>query len=471
MAFVAVVAVILYRMSMLAALSIHGDTVITSYAIIFTSTTAALINLVCIMIFNQVYARMAEYLTEMELQRTQTEFDDSLTLKIYLLQFINYYASIFYIAFVKGKMVGYPGNYNRFFGSRQEECSPGGCLLELSVQLAIIMVGKQAMNTVVEMILPKLWQWYKMLTVPQQQRDAHTSWPQWAKDFKLIDFDPRGLFPEYLEIVLQYGFVTIFVSSFPLAPLFAFVNNVLEVRLDAKKLLTNYRRPVPQRVKDIGVWFRILDSIGKFAVITNGFIIAFTSNFIPELVYIHVVSPDNTLNGFLNHSLSVFDVNDYPSQYKPPYDPAENVTVCRYPDYRNPPDSEREYKYAPIFWHILAARFAFVVVFENVVCVVILLVKWLIPDMPYRLKEQIRREAYMTNELIVEQELQMVREAATLHVSADNSPSGRQGKLRRQSSAPADAVRERQRPNGAGNRNSIKEDPDESNGPNMPVNV
>ena len=54
MAFVAVVAVILYRMSVLAALSIHGDTVITSYAIIFTSTTAALINLVCIMIFNQV---------------------------------------------------------------------------------------------------------------------------------------------------------------------------------------------------------------------------------------------------------------------------------------------------------------------------------------------------------------------------------------------------------------------------------
>ncbi|KAA0198662.1 hypothetical protein HAZT_HAZT005546, partial [Hyalella azteca] len=438
MAFVAVVAVILYRMSMLAALSIHGETVITSYAIIFTSTTAAVINLICIMIFNQVYARMAESLTEMELQRTQTEFDDSLTLKIYLLQFINYYASIFYIAFIKGKMVGYPGNYNRFFGSRQEECSPGGCLLELSVQLAIIMVGKQAMNTVVEMILPKMWQWYKMLTVPQHQRDTHTSWPQWAKDFKLIDFDPRGLFPEYLEMVLQYGFVTIFVSSFPLAPLFAFVNNVLEVRLDAKKLLTNYRRPVPQRVKDIGVWFRILDSIGKFAVITNAFIIAFTSNFIPELVYMHVVSTDNSLKGFLNHSLSVFEVNDYPPQYKPPYDPAENVTICRYPDYRNPPGSEREYKYAPIFWHILAARFAFVVVFENVVCVVILLVKWLIPDMPFRLKEQIRREAYMTNELIVEQELQMAREAATLAQTPQDGDSNKHmQRLQRQSSAPA----------------------------------
>ena len=40
-------------------------------------------------------------MTDLELNRTQTEYDDSLALKIYLLQFINYYASIFYIAFFK----------------------------------------------------------------------------------------------------------------------------------------------------------------------------------------------------------------------------------------------------------------------------------------------------------------------------------------------------------------------------------
>lgn len=70
-----------------------------------------------------MYTYLAEYLTELELLRTQTEFDDSLTLKIYLLQFVNYYASIFYIAFFKGKFIGYPGDYNRFFKFRQEEVS------------------------------------------------------------------------------------------------------------------------------------------------------------------------------------------------------------------------------------------------------------------------------------------------------------------------------------------------------------
>lgn len=63
--------------------------------------------------------------------------------------------------------------------------------------------------------------------------------------------------------------MTIFVAAFPLAPFFALLNNVFEMRLDARKLLTFYRRPVTQRVRDIGVWYRILDSIGKLSVITN----------------------------------------------------------------------------------------------------------------------------------------------------------------------------------------------------------
>ena len=91
--------------------------------------TGAVINLVCILIVNQIYGHVAIWLTELELNRTQTEFDDSLSLKIYILQFANYYGSIFYVAFFKGQFIGYPGSYNRIFGYRQEECSPGGKLV------------------------------------------------------------------------------------------------------------------------------------------------------------------------------------------------------------------------------------------------------------------------------------------------------------------------------------------------------
>lgn len=114
-----VLGVVLYRMSMIATVRIFKTDATTSFAILFTSSTAAMINLILILILNFLYEWLAEWLTEKELLRTQTEFDDSLTLKIYLLQFVNYYASIFYIAFFKGKFIGTPKEYNRFFDFRQ----------------------------------------------------------------------------------------------------------------------------------------------------------------------------------------------------------------------------------------------------------------------------------------------------------------------------------------------------------------
>ena len=52
--------------------------------------------------------------------------------------------------------------------------------------------------------------------------------------------------------MIQYGFVTIFVAAFPLAPFFALLNNWVEIRLDAHKFITVFRRPVAERAQDIG---------------------------------------------------------------------------------------------------------------------------------------------------------------------------------------------------------------------------
>lgn len=35
---------------------------------------------------------------------------------MFLFQFVNYYSSCFYVAFFKGKFVGYPGDYAYMFG-------------------------------------------------------------------------------------------------------------------------------------------------------------------------------------------------------------------------------------------------------------------------------------------------------------------------------------------------------------------
>ena len=55
--------------------------------------------------------------------------------------------------------------------------------------------------------------------------------------------------------VIQYGFVTVFVAAFPLAPLFALLNNWVEIRLDAHKYVSVLRRPISERAQDIGMFF------------------------------------------------------------------------------------------------------------------------------------------------------------------------------------------------------------------------
>lgn len=53
-----------------------------------------------------------------EIPKTHLEYENKLTVKMFLFQFVNYYSSCFYVAFFKGKFVGYPGNYAYMFGSK-----------------------------------------------------------------------------------------------------------------------------------------------------------------------------------------------------------------------------------------------------------------------------------------------------------------------------------------------------------------
>lgn len=69
--------------------------------------------------------------------------------------------------------------------------------------------------------------------------------------------------------MIQFGFITLFVASFPLAPLMALINNIIEVRVDAWKLTTQFRRPVAAKAHSIGAWQEILNGMAVLSVVTN----------------------------------------------------------------------------------------------------------------------------------------------------------------------------------------------------------
>ncbi|XP_060117464.1 anoctamin-5 isoform X5 [Heteronotia binoei] len=410
------IAVIVYRLAVYAAFASLMEDAQTPTPIrrlltpqLATSVTASFLNFVIIMILNFLYERIAIWITDMEIPRTHLEYENRLTMKMFLFQFVNYYSSCFYVAFFKGKFAGFPGSYTYMFGTwRNEECDPAGCLIELTTQLTIIMAGKQIWGNVQEAVVPWIWNWWGRRRARSSPEDFYSRWEQ---DHDLQTFGALGLFYEYLEMVIQFGFITLFVASFPLAPVLALMNNILEIRVDSWKLTTQFKRPVAAKAHSIGIWQEILNGMAILSVVTNAFIVAFTSDMIPRLVYYYAyyTDPTSPMLGYINSSLSIFLTSDFSNTSRPEHS-TEYFETCRYRDYRYPPDHEKKYAHTMQFWHILAAKMAFIIIMEHVVFIVKFFIAWMIPDVPSEVKAKIKREKYLTQKILHEYELNKLRQ-------------------------------------------------------------
>uniref|UniRef100_A0AAY4BD26 Anoctamin n=1 Tax=Denticeps clupeoides TaxID=299321 RepID=A0AAY4BD26_9TELE len=407
--FAIVFGVILYRISTKAALHMSSNPTTRSNVRLTVKATAAIINLVVILILDEVYGAVARWLTVLEVPKTDGSFEERLIFKTFILKFVNAFTPIIYIAFFRGRLGGRPGSYLYVFESyRMEECASGGCLMELCIQLSITMLGKQLIqNNLFEIGVPKLKKlirYIKSKRASFQEEEREKRLQRYETDYFLEPY--AGLTPEYMEMIIQFGFVTLFVASFPLAPLFALLNNIIEIRLDAKKFVAELRRPVAARAKDIGIWYNILRGVAKVAVIVNAFVISFTSDFIPRLVYQYMYSPDGSMHGFVNHTLSYFNVSHFQNGTQPiePLYLGYQVEICRYKDYREPPWSSTPYEISKEFWTVLAVRLAFVIVFQNVVMWMSDIVDWLIPDIPKDISLQIHKEKILMVDLFMKEE-------------------------------------------------------------------
>ncbi|CAF0899696.1 unnamed protein product [Adineta ricciae] len=452
-----VAGIVVYRLSVSAAFNtIDRGMWIYRWKPIIVPITGALINLVIILILQYFYEILAIWLTNAELHRTDKTYEASLTIKMFLFQFVNYYASIFYIALIKPLIIYKPthlDHHSRPF--RLEECDVSGCVWELSIQLIIIMVGKQLISNIWEFYFSRLWnmcrkrikfrqtvrQINKRNAKMKQMHDQSLNMNltrSYEEDFLLQPFELTTLFYEYLEIILQFGFVTFFCLSFPLAPLFAFINNIFEIRIDALKVVKEFRRPVARPAAGIGTWNSILAIMAKVTVLSNAFLIAITSEYIPRHVYYWTIG-NYSLNGFLHHTLAPFHPSDFPpainrtslecrfiefrlidlskqSTFFLPFAQSYHLShfdcnsslaneirsqidfsTCYYKDYRL--DHTHNYARSYMFYYVMVARLAFVIIFEHFVYSILFLIRNFIPRGPRSIRAQLERCRYLVQQM------------------------------------------------------------------------
>ncbi|KAG2126233.1 calcium-activated chloride channel-domain-containing protein [Suillus clintonianus] len=77
------------------------------------------------------------------------------------------------------------------------------------------------------------------------------------------------VFTDYSEMVTQFGYVALWSTIWPLAPVMALLNNYIEARSDAFKIAMHTRRPIPVRTDTIGPWLESLSFLTWLSALTN----------------------------------------------------------------------------------------------------------------------------------------------------------------------------------------------------------
>jgi len=292
--------------------------------LIFGGFTTYLLTAIVIQVMNDVFMATSVFFTEKENHRLESQYEESLIAKLFLFQFINSYAMLFYIAFFR-TMIG-------------DDCSgDGGCMGELSLALFVIFgfrliyinaeellwpIAEPHVRATLKTLKSKFIQWYNeefpdedppgmrappgnpktptpkkrgSIVVEQieqslaeenereaqmaRKRELTKKMSVTEREFNLDEYTKMNQsIDEYAELSIQFGYVTLFVAAFPLAPLFALASNFFKIKIDAYKLLCSLRRPMPSSDDGIGIWLDIFQIVSLVAVVTNSGIISFSMN-------------------------------------------------------------------------------------------------------------------------------------------------------------------------------------------------
>ncbi|KAH0427258.1 hypothetical protein CcaCcLH18_09815 [Colletotrichum camelliae] len=85
--------------------------------------------------------------------------------------------------------------------------------------------------------------------------------------------DKYNVQDDIAEIVLQFGYLSLFSPVWPLIPIGFLVNNVIELRTDFLKICNEFQRPAPVRTDGIGPWINSLDVLTWAGSISTGAIV------------------------------------------------------------------------------------------------------------------------------------------------------------------------------------------------------
>ncbi|KXJ79796.1 hypothetical protein RP20_CCG027517 [Aedes albopictus] len=224
----------------------------------------SIVNAIYIAISTIAYDRLATYLTDKENHRTQSQYERHRVNKLIVLEFVNNFLCLFYIAFILQDMK------------------------MLKTQLMMQLIVLQFVQNVLENLLPYLKKKVALISNKlfvksnyERLQQAYEEYDQMGilslddDDLRIVRHKKESVMEEYntyddyLELYIQFGYVVLFSSVAPMTAFWAILNNVIEIRLDAYKLCSFFKRPFARRTKNIGAWQLAFETLAIISIMTN----------------------------------------------------------------------------------------------------------------------------------------------------------------------------------------------------------
>lgn len=197
--------------------------------------------------------KIAVYTTNRENHRTHTRYNNSIIFKKFMFEIVYTFLPLLYIAFW-----------------RLDEKS-------LTTELVTLYATDEIRRVVTEAFIPfiqKKLSAKKIIKIKDQSRDAY-----FDEKVHELTLAPYEAYDDYLEMVIQFGYITLFANAFPLSGAISLLFNVIEMKSDASKLKSSYQRPIPTVVNGIGSWQSLMNFMSHICLVTNTILIAYSTSF------------------------------------------------------------------------------------------------------------------------------------------------------------------------------------------------
>lgn len=255
--------------------------------------------------FSAILTGIATRLNDLENWETTDGYESAMTQKIFILNFITSYLPIFLTAFVYvpfgSLIVPYLDIFQLtarpFTSGKKQLLTPKATFTinpsRLRKQVIYFTVTAQIVNFAMETIVPYLKRrgFHKYQEMKTERAAKHggavinaaaNDLPEEADFLAKVrseaELDVYDVATDLREMVVQFGYLSLFSVVWPLTACSFLVNNWIELRSDAVKICVEMQRPTPRRADSIGPWLDSLSFLTWLGSITTAALVYLFSN-------------------------------------------------------------------------------------------------------------------------------------------------------------------------------------------------